>query len=113
MMSSLKTKWNQETMSYNMEELVISWARERGILEFGTVEGQLEKLREEIQELVDAIAADDQLEIADAIGDMQVVLAILAELMGMSAYKCYVDAYGVIAKRTGKMVDGVFVKDVA
>lgn len=105
--------WNQEKMSYNMEALVINWARERGILEYGTVEGQMSKLREEFQELVDALAADDKAETADAIGDMQVVLAILAELLDMSAYQCYVDAYKVIAQRKGKMVDGVFVKDVA
>lgn len=96
-----------------MEELVLSWARDRGILEYGTVEGQMEKLREEFQELVDALASHNIHETADAIGDMQVVLTILAELLGMSAYQCYVDAYSVIATRKGKMVDGVFVKDVA
>jgi len=100
-------------MSYNIEALVINWARERGIFEYGTVEGQMDKLQEEFQELVDALAANDTAEIADSIGDMQVVLANLAELLGMSAYECYVDAYKVIAQRTGKMVNGVFVKDVA
>ena len=96
-----------------MEELVLSWARDRGILEHGTVEGQVEKLREEFQELIDALAKHDMHETADAIGDMQVVLTILAELLGMSAYQCYLDAYGVICTRKGKMVDGVFVKEVA
>lgn len=98
-------------MSLNMESLILGWAEQRGILENGTVEGQMEKLKEEFEELVDATAKGDVAEIADAIGDMQVVLIILAELQRMSAYKCLQDAYGVIAKRTGKMVDGVFVKD--
>ena len=98
-------------MSYNMEHLVLGWAKDRGILSAGTVAGQLEKLLEEHNELIDAIATDNREEIADAIGDMQVVLIILAELMGMSAYESLCKAYGVIAQRSGKMVDGVFVKD--
>ena len=98
-------------MSYNMEHLVLGWAKDRGILATGTISGQLDKLAEEHNELIDAIAADNAEEIADAIGDMQVVLIILAELMGMSAYESLCKAYGVIAQRSGKMVDGVFVKD--
>ena len=96
-----------------MEELVIHWARERGILEHGTIQGQMEKLQEEFQELVDALSTNNTEETADAIGDMMVVLTILAELLDMSAYQCYVDAYKVIAQRKGKMVDGVFVKESA
>jgi NTP pyrophosphatase (non-canonical NTP hydrolase) len=98
-------------MSINMEQLVLGWAQDRGILAAGTIAGQLDKLAEEHNELVDAIAADNRAEIIDAIGDMQVVLIILAHLQGISAYESLCQAYGVIAKRTGKMVDGVFVKD--
>ena len=98
-------------MSHNMESLILNWARDRNILRNGTVEGQLIKLHEEVAELEEAIAKKDNKEIADAIGDIQVVLTILAYLNGMSAYNCMIEAYGVIAQRTGKMVDGVFVKD--
>jgi NTP pyrophosphatase (non-canonical NTP hydrolase) len=98
-------------MSYNMEHLVLGWAENRGILAAGTVEGQMNKLAEECKELVDALAENNKEEIADAIGDIQVVLIILAELQGMSAYECLCKAYGVIAQRSGKMVNGVFVKD--
>jgi NTP pyrophosphatase (non-canonical NTP hydrolase) len=98
-------------MSYNIETLILNWARDRNILRNGTIEGQMLKLHEEVSELEEAIAKKDVKEIADAIGDIQVVLTILAYLNGMSAYNCTVDAYGVIAKRTGKMVDGQFQKD--
>ena len=98
-------------MSLNMESLILGWAGDRGILSNGTVSGQMEKLQEELDELKLAIAESNQDEILDAIGDMQVVLIILAQMQGMSAYKALMSAYGVIAKRTGKMVDGVFVKD--
>jgi NTP pyrophosphatase (non-canonical NTP hydrolase) len=90
---------------------VIKWAEDRGILEHGTVEGQMEKLHEEVQELVDALRTHNQVEVADAIGDIQVVLIILAELKGLSAEECLHDAYAIINQRKGKMVDGVFVKD--
>ena len=58
-----------------------------------------------------ALATDNKLEIKDAIGDMTVVLIILADLCGLSHSDCLESAYNVISKRTGKMVDGVFVKD--
>ncbi len=98
-------------MSLNMESLILDWAEQKGILKDGTVSGQLDKLKEEYYELLDAINAGDTEEIADAIGDMQVVLIILAEMQRMSSYRCLQDAYTVIASRTGKMVNGVFVKD--
>lgn len=97
-------------MSLNLESLVLDWAEQKGILKDGTVEGQLSKLHEEFDELHQAIKDKNPAEIADAIGDMQVVLIILAEMQRMSAYKSLQGAYEVIMQRTGKMVNGVFVK---
>lgn len=94
-----------------LEFLVKNWADKKGIMETGTVAGQLGKLMEEFQELEEAVALEDMEEIIDAIGDMQVVLIILAAMYGLSAQDCLEKAYNVIAKRTGKMVNGVFVKD--
>ena len=76
-----------------------------------TIEGQMEKLQEEFFELKRAIALDDQLEIIDGIGDIVVVLTLLAVMRGTSIERCIDSAYDVISKRTGKMVNGVFVKD--
>ena len=50
-------------------------------------------------------------EINDAIGDMVVVLTNLAHLHGTDIETCIEDAYKVIAKRKGKMINGTFVKD--
>jgi len=94
-----------------LNELVLAWADEKGILETGTVQGQLGKLHEEFSELETAIAFEDMEEVADAIGDMQVVLIILAELVGMDANECLAGAYDVISQRKGEMVNGVFVKE--
>jgi hypothetical protein len=45
------------------------------------------------------------------IGDCVVVLTNLAALKGYTIEECINSAYSVIAKRTGKMVNGTFVKD--
>jgi NTP pyrophosphatase (non-canonical NTP hydrolase) len=92
------------------------WGIEKGLTGKkgkATIEGQMEKLQEEFFELKRAIALNDQPEIIDAIGDMVVVLTLLADLRKTSIECCVFSAYGVIANRTGKMVDGVFVKDKA
>ena len=94
-----------------LNELVLKWAKEKGILDTGTVQGQLGKLHEEFQELETALSFEDLEEVADAIGDMQVVLIILAELVGLDADLCLEDAYKIISRREGKMVNGVFVKE--
>ena len=66
---------------------------------------------EEAGELAQAILKQDTNEIEDAIGDIVVVLTNLAHLQSMSIEQCIHSAYNVIAKRTGKMVNGTFVKD--
>jgi len=66
---------------------------------------------EEAGELGRAILKKDQVEFIDAIGDMVVVLTNLAELGNTSIEICIDQAYDVISKRTGKMVNGTFVKD--
>lgn len=96
-----------------MEDLVIAWAESRGILKHGTVSGQVGKLKEEVQELLEALDLDNIHEIADAIGDIQVVLIILAEMKNLSAEECLQDAYAIINQRKGKMQNGQFVKENA
>ena len=92
----------------SLQDLVVGWAENKGIMKHGTVEGQIEKLQEEVQELLDAKTEG---EFIDAIGDIQVVLIILAAMRGHSATACLASAYSEIATRTGKMENGVFVKD--
>ena len=66
---------------------------------------------EEAGELGRAILKNDQDEFVDAIGDMVVVLTNLAKLGNTSIEHCTDSAYDVISRRTGKMVNGTFVKD--
>jgi NTP pyrophosphatase (non-canonical NTP hydrolase) len=99
-------------MDYNqLEALVIEWAQNKGILEKATTAAQANKTMEECQELIDAIQDDNRDEIADALGDILVTIIIQAKMQNMSLVECLEGAYNVIAKRTGKMVNGQFVKD--
>ena len=94
-----------------MKDKVLQWAKDRGILDKATPLTQTAKLTEELAELIQALAVNDTSEIADAIGDMTVVLIILAELCELDHSACLASAYEIISKRKGTMVDGVFVKE--
>lgn len=105
--------------SYNeLEALVIEWAHQKGIFEKGTPIAQAGKTMEECTELMVAVANDsnpisgnNKAEIEDALGDILVTIIIQAEMQGMSLINCLESAYNIISKRTGKMIDGQFVKD--
>jgi NTP pyrophosphatase (non-canonical NTP hydrolase) len=92
-------------------DLIRTWADERGLYDKGDTKTQYLKLMEEAGELGRAILKNDEPEFIDAIGDMVVVLTNLARLGGVSIETCIDSAYDVISKRTGKMVNGTFVKD--
>lgn len=87
------------------------WAENRGLYEKGDIKTQFIKLQEEVGELAKAILKNDSLEFDDAIGDCVIVLTNLAHLGGVTIEDCVNKAYNVIAKRTGKMENGTFVKD--
>jgi len=94
-----------------MFENIRSWAEERGIYAEGDTKTQLIKLQEEMGELAKATLEKDQAEVIDAIGDMVVVLTNLAHLNNVHIETCIAEAYNVIAKRKGKMINGTFVKN--
>ena len=93
-------------------ELIREWAKERGLYDKGNATTQYVKLQEEAGELAKALLKNDQAEVIDAIGDMVVVLTNLAYMRGVNIENCVSSAYDVISKRTGKMVNGTFVKDI-
>jgi NTP pyrophosphatase (non-canonical NTP hydrolase) len=99
-------------MDYNqLEKLVIEWADQKGILEKATPIRQAEKTLEECNELIEAIQANDREEVSDALGDILVTIIIQAKMQNMSLLECLEGAYNIIAKRTGVMRDGQFVKN--
>jgi len=87
------------------------WAKDRNLYQKGDSKTQYVKLMEEAGELAQALLKQNKPEIKDAIGDMVIVLANLSELEGFKIEDCIDESFNVISKRTGKMVNGTFVKD--
>lgn len=96
---------------FELECAVETWAEEKGILSKATPMAQAFKTLEECTELGVAVNNNDREEIIDAIGDIMVTLIIQAKMQNLKLEECLESAYNVIAKRTGKMVNGQFVKD--
>lgn len=94
-----------------LNQKVLEWAKERSLIKPENSVKQLAKLTEEVGELAGAILKNRPDEIKDAIGDIQVVLIILTEQLGLNYEECLESAYDVIKNRTGKTVNGTFVKD--
>ena len=111
---NLVAPYMDDTNIHNYDELefmVLEWALEKGILDKATPTGQALKTLEECNELIDAIDKEDKHEIVDALGDILVTIIIQAKMQGVPLLNCLNSAYNVISKRTGKMIDGQFVKD--
>lgn len=96
-----------------LEALVEDWAEDKGIIKNGTPTAQALKTLEECNELIDAIDKEHKGETVDALGDVFVTLIIQAKMQGVDLLDCLQIAYDVISKRTGKMENGMFVKDKA
>jgi len=94
-----------------MKEKILNWAKERNLLDPLNKQKQFIKLIEEVGELAQGIAKNDIVQIIDSIGDVQVVLIILAELYNLDSDKCLESAYIQIKDRKGKTVNGIFIKD--
>ena len=130
----------REKKSMNYEELsalVLQWGEDKGIFAKSTPLRQLDKTQEELDETKEALQklaslTDQQIlseklltddpdtldleedalaEAKDGIGDMLVTIILLAKMVDMDTVDCLQSAYDVIKKRTGKMVNGQFVKD--
>jgi NTP pyrophosphatase (non-canonical NTP hydrolase) len=92
-------------------DLIRQWATDRNLIEGSDLKSQFVKLIEEAGELANSIAKRNDIEFADAIGDMVVVLTIMAAQNGMMIEDCIDAAWQQIRDRKGKMVDGIFIKE--
>lgn len=71
---------------------------------------QFTKVVEEVGEVAAALARSDEELLRDGIGDVVVTLIILAQQNGMTLEECLTQAYGEIADRKGKTINGTFIK---
>lgn len=109
---------------------VVVWAKEKGILDKATPLKQAEKTLEEVQELIFALTLFEKYgyielrgsdwddadfvvkdEVKDALGDILVTILIQAKMQGVDLLDCLDGALNIIEKRTGKMINGQFVKN--
>lgn len=89
-----------------------TWGYRKGIIQNSNKEKQFIKLMEEVGELSSAIQKNNDAELKDAIGDIIVVLTLLAEMEVYQVESCIESAYKEIKDRTGSIENGVFVKTV-
>ena len=89
------------------------WTVDRNLIDGATPASQFQKLGEEVGELGRGLIENNQDLTLDAIGDVIVVLTIMASQLGLTVEQCIDAAYEEIKDRKGKMVSGIFVKDVA
>lgn len=94
-----------------LENKIIEWAKVRNIHLPENAKNQLLKSFEEMGELSSALLKDDQDKLKDAIGDVLVTLIILAHARGTNLNQCLKIAWKEIKDRTGKTINGTFVKD--
>lgn len=97
---------NYEKMIANIE----LWARAKGLQNPDNSSKQLIKLMEEVGELSAAYNKGNRDKVIDSLGDIQVVLIILCMQLGLGYQMSLEEAYKQIKGRTGKMINGSFVK---
>jgi len=111
----------------SLNHRVIKWASSKGILDNATPLTQMGKTIEEVEETRDALLAqsngmnryvnskeelkDTEEEILDGFGDILVTILIGCKLQNIDPLDALQEALDIIEARTGKMVNGKFVKD--
>lgn len=91
--------------------LIREWAEARNLIDGSTPEKQFVKLMEEAGEVAAALARNQREELIDGLGDMFVVMTIIAAQCGVNIEDCIGAAYHEIKDRKGRMIDGVFRKE--
>ena len=93
-----------------LSEKVLEWGDDKGILVPENRFKQALKMVSEVGELCDSVIKGDVPEQKNELGDVLVTVIILAEQLGHDPVACLELAYDVIKGRTGKTVNGIFVK---
>jgi NTP pyrophosphatase (non-canonical NTP hydrolase) len=100
-------------MSYaNVEMKVIQWGEARQIVQNSTPFAQAMKTNEELDELFEAIEANDRAAMADAYGDILVTLIMGCATADLDLVECLEGAYNEIKDRKGHLSkEGLFIKE--
>jgi len=103
----------RKKMSYAQTEMkVVQWGEARGIVQNSNPKAQAKKTAEELQELFDAIEANDREAMIDAYGDILVTLVMGCATADLDLVTCFNHAYDQIKDRKGYLTpEGIFVKE--
>ena len=93
-----------------LESKIKQWHYDRNLIDGANDKDQVCKLIQEVGELSDNVCKGK--DITDDIGDCIVVLTNIMERHGLTLQECMQCAYDDIKDRKGKMVDGIFIKEV-
>ena len=93
----------------NLIQQVEQWSMDKN-LHKANPDRQALKFYEEAGEVAAALSRDDKEALMDGIGDTVVTLIILAQQHDMTLERCLQYAYDEIKGRTGKTINGTFVK---
>lgn len=103
-----------KTQSMTFEELheaIIQWAENRNMISPKNTSRQYMKVSEELGEIAEGINKNNREQVEDSLGDILVTLIILSKDLDVDLLDCLRGAYDVIKDRTGKTINGVFVKE--
>ena len=98
-------------ISSDMQNRVINWALAKGLIDDKNSKAQFVKIIEEVGEMGGAMLKGKVEEEKDGLGDTLVTLIIYAAQRGLNLSECLEIALTEIEGRTGKMVNGSFIKD--
>ena len=97
---------------YQLYSKVERWGEDRGIIQNGNPIAQCAKLKEEANEVQEALENGDLANLIDEIGDVMVVLTMICAIKNLDLEFCFASAYNKIKDRKGYLrPDGVFVKE--
>lgn len=97
--------------TYDTFSKIRGWAVDRNLVDGSNPQAQFTKLIEEAGELATGISKKRSDLVMDGIGDMVVVLTILAAQHSVNIEQCIELAWDEIKDRKGIMRDGVFIKE--
>ena len=109
----------------DLESLVLRWAEDKDLMHKEYIEEQFMKFIEEVFEFKTELDTWSRLNSSDKeklnesinhnlkleMGDVLVTLIILAKQLEIDPSECLELAYNKIAKRKGKTINGIFVKE--
>ena len=98
-------------MEINRLNQIRQWASDRNLIMGGSKQAQMLKGMEEFGEIAAAVARDNTGDVKDGIGDMVVVLTILAAQHDLAIEDCIEAAWHEIKDRKGVMRNGIFIKE--